>query len=365
MSGERPGARRWQALLPALACVATLAAPLGGPTGNPIMNEAQTRALEFLKLPDAGWFGLDGAARLAMQMRLASSIAPSAALPNAAPQPVAAVLAVGAPAQVAPQQRERVPFLVAAQFDARREWEVNYKPNRVVVASDLSTGRVKVGSASPHDKRRPPPPSRTGAPPSPQQAMDAMTSLELLNLVDLTGPLQGPTRLALTVLYFDWRSNTVSIDVTGPGQPPAGATQRTAGVARQADPRTSLKPGAPAGVAFSLAAAGANASPLAMRVMINLPLHEAGLLPGPGPAQLDLVPVTALLVQRDVQPTLQFDTGVTATRATGPGGEALAQAVFELDLRRLASEPVPAGDYQVYLVVGAHMAGPRLLQVGR
>lgn len=364
MSRDGPGPPRWHALLVALVCLVTLAAtPTRKLTGDPTMNEAQIRALELLKLPDAAWFGLDGAARLALQLRLAATIAPSAALPNAAPQPVASVLAVGAPAHVAPKQRERVPFLVAAQFDAQREWEVNYKPNRVVVVSDLSTGRVKVGSASPHDKRRPPPPSRSGAPPSPQQAMDAMTSLELLNLADLMGTLQGPTRLALTVIYLDWKSNTVSIDVAGPGQPPA-VTQRTLGAARQVDPRTGFKPGAPAGLAFSLPPAG-NASPLALRGLVNLPLQDAGLLPGPVPPQVDLMPVTVLLVQRDVQPTLQFDTGVTATRTTGAGGEALAQAVFEIDLRNLASEPVPAGDYQVYLVVGAHVAGPRALRLGK
>ena len=172
-------ARRLAVLAMALGMAANAAPP--GPTGNPTMNDAQAKALELIKQPDATYQAMDSAARQALHARLSSALAPRLPPPGSPPataQAVTAMLALAGPAKVTAAQAGKVPLLVAAQFSGQRGWEVEWGSNLLLVAANLSTGQVTVGHGKHLDKIKPPPPSQGEPAPAASEAAARMVALE-------------------------------------------------------------------------------------------------------------------------------------------------------------------------------------------
>ena len=316
------------------------------------LTDAQALALQLLRQPDAAYHAMGPADRQALHVRLSSGLAPQMPPPGSAPAPVPAVLAVAAPAKVPADQASKVSLLVAAQYSGQRGWEVNWGQNLLLVATNLATGTVSVGNGKQLDRTRPQAASRLGAEPDGRQKSARMVALEQRDLAAVVGPLRGPARYAVTALYFDWHSNTALVDLAGaPGSTAEAAVPRNASVARVA-PVSNIKPDTPLGVAVSAPTQAAPGAALPVRVIAKLPLGAAGLQPG------NLLPVTALLVQRDRAETPRADLAVVAT-VVGDGAQRQAHALFEFDLRAAAEDPLPPGDYLLYVVAGGVLSSPR------
>jgi hypothetical protein len=329
------------------------------------MNDAQSKALALIRRPDAALLALDAAARRALHAQLSSTLAvqlPPPGSPPAGADAVLPVLALAGPSQVPADRAGGVPLLVAAQYSGRRDWEVNWSSNLVLVAVNLTTGQVITGHGKHIDRTKPAPPSQSDPAPAAAEAAARIVALEQRDLTALTGDLQRPARYALTALYHDWQSNTVLVDVAGAAGFKAEAPRpldfsrtRVAGV-------EAIKPQTAIGVMVSApgeAAAGA----VPVRVAAKIPIAAAGLqLLQSGPGQ-PVMPVTALLLQRDRTEALQIELAVPATVSGTDAASRVALALFEFNLRAAADEPLPPGQYLLSVAVGGMLSSPRPIRL--
>ena len=368
----------WRRTLAAVAIAAALAATADGAERSigiagadrtqrkPGMSDAQRKAMELVRLKDEQYYALDTKALRALQARLAEMLEPAGSSQAGAPQPQGPepVLALGAPARIAAEQAARIPVVTAARFSDRREWEAEYKQNQVYVVADLGTGKVTAGFPTLRDKVRPPPPSQSTPPPDAESALDSFTSVELRDLMHLLGGLAAPTRLNVTVLYYNWMSNTVAIDVAGSGGRPVPEKRRT-DVAKTGSAIDAIPSDAPAAVSFSIGDTAGASGAIAVRAAANVPAGAAGLMASKDAPGGPLLPVSVLLVQRDKHRPLQADFAVPATLVRQGSPSQAAQAVFAFDLRTAFPASIAPGTYQVYLVVGGLVGGPRPLTIGK
>jgi hypothetical protein len=326
------------------------------------MNDAQTKALELIKQPDAALLAMDTAARQALHAKLSSTLATRPAPPGSPPAVAAAVpvvLALAGPSKVAAVQAGKVPLLVAAQYSGQRGWEVEWGSNLLLVAANLATGQVTVGIGEHLDKMMPPPPSQEAPAPNARQAAARLVALEQRDLVAVAGDLRGPARYAVTALYHDWKSNTALVDVAGAdgAKPPAPRpldTSHARAVAVEA-----IKPDTAVGVMVSAPSQGAPGAALPVRVIVKLPLGAAGLQPAQPGQVPSVMPVTALLVQRDRYEVPKIELAAQATVTGSDAHSRMALALFEFDLRATSEDPLPPGHYLLYVVAGGVLSNPR------
>ena len=155
---------------------------------------------------------------------------------------------------------------------------------------------------------------------------------------DAVAVLDG--KLAVTLLDYDLPSNTHLVRI---GSSPEPASPVPMG----AKPRILLEPlPAPAnatvdGVRMSLTA------PATLKAELRLPRQRVTLMRGV--VQPVLLAGSLVMVRLDVDPSIVLDLAVVL-----PAAEEGVQSVFEIDL----SNRVPAGTYQIYLVIGDTVTGP-------
>jgi hypothetical protein len=344
----------------ARAAIAILLAGLGGTPwgcgregGFRTMDEsAREKAAEVLALEDEEFLALDNARNQALQDRLAAQfrVDPFKSPPGAAPQ-TPSFVALGAPRSV--PAGGPVPVLVGSRMTGKRRWEAHWDQNACLAAVDLASGRSRTGWPFIPGKRRPtPPPSGSGKPPDEVNAGSVGTAVQRIDVRQSIEIPPGPARLAVTLFFYDWISNTAVVEIKGEGKPAEAAPRSASKFLGKAEP------GATALVVPAAAAAGA---PVEIRGSIDLPADGVAVVPDADKPGARLAVVTVLFAKLDDEDPARAELAVPVEVATGR-----VKAGFAFDaLTALGEDRKLEGTYRVYLLAGATVAGPYPLAVGK
>lgn len=289
--------------------------------------------------------------------------------------------------------------LVLSADRVARQKALPWRANAVIVATDLDSGRVFAADAFVVDPGKSPPDGKAAAPPLPP--LPAPLSADARNRPGGGGPRSagtvwidvlprlalppGAQRLALHVLHFDQASNAaLTTLVRGGGAAPAGMAALTAqqlvdrirgaGTAPHGLPKFYKVAETPAlnaaGAAFTLTRheAVAGEAPLPMHGAMRLPATTQTLVrpapegsppvPTPGPVAAVLRCMVLVVAANQNRPwQIPLDIPIWSDKPLAPGD--MIEAAFSVDLA--ATLPKAAGTYQVYLVAGQHLIGPRAL----
>lgn len=329
---------------------------VGSDPGVQTMNEAQRRAAQLLTLPDHDYFAFDEQRMLATQLRLAELFGAGDLPPTATPE-VPLFAALGAPRQLDLNRHSELPVLVALRYTGQREWEVHHQQNIWLLTVELNSGAAHIGRLFNAGKRElTPKPSKSGNPPDSIDAEAIYTSVERIDLRRAIARDWLPGRLAVTVIFYDWKSNTAVVELQGEGN-----TAKPLPLGQPSPFLTSIDPSlAPAmadGAAFAIkSGAGRAAAPT---LAFDLP-RDNQLLLIDREKRTPLLKTTLLLLQLDDRWPLLIDVLTPVNLLKSPSGESRLQGAVQLDLR-VATERTLTGAYQVYLLAGDRVIGPQSL----
>ncbi len=337
------------------------------------MNTAQATAIDLITLPDEQYYTIDDAGLMDLQTRLVAALKSGDLPPPPGAVPVDAnFLALSAPRTVVPERRDDLPFLLASRQTGRRQWEVEHDLNARVVLSDLRTGAVMSERIFVRPKRMlTPDPSMSGPEPGPIEAASLITGVRRrTGVAEIFNIEWRPTRYAVTVLSYDLASNTVPVEIRSevrapePVEPGMPSPFLTSTAPAKYSPKLEG-----AGAAVALPSRVSEDAPIPVYAAVNLPASRVALTPSSAPEDGGaggeggrLLRATLFLLARDSEYPVQIDAAVPVTPRE-VGGERMVEAYFGFDALAAAPEPVPAGDYQVYLIVGEALAGPYPLTV--
>lgn len=291
-------------------------------------------------------------------------------------------IAINAQARIAVDAQAVLPIAIASRHDGERDWDLPLAHNALLVATDLHTGKVAVVPALVPPKvlasRGGIRPGRGDAPrPDPEELEGAGAQVSWTEVRERLDIPWRRGRWTFGLLYFDWRSNLVTVDLVGgdaapveAGAPPS-ARPRPAPAAAGLPTfrRQATTPAAPAqGVAFELErhAPGAPRQLLlhgAFTTPARVHTLVAGMTVADGGAESPvaaIVPLTLLLVAPNALHPWRLDLAVPAY---GPPVQAdeMISGCFALDLLACAPAPAP-GAYACYLVMDGAIHGPQALQ---
>ncbi len=353
------------ALLLATGCGGDWAAARETTQGGPkTMNDAQDKAAKALELKDDEYFGLDQDRTTALSLKLSGLFPKGPARlpkgPNAPPIPPESFLVVGAPRTVPLDRRHEIPILIGSRYTDQREWEVHREQNSVVVAADLKTGEVRTGWPFLMGKRRlTPPPSGTGAAPDAASASSISTGVERVDLRELFAQTWPSTRLAVSVIDYDWVSNVVVVSIEKEGPPPAEAKPRKPSAFLSA----SAAPPAGPGASLVVPAKAAKGAPLTLKGALDLEADRVAVAPMEGAPDVSLALASLIFRKLDNEDPVQIDVAVRAQIADEKGTKRV-RAGFEFDAWKTGGNLELEGSYQVYFAAGAVLAGPYPLTIG-
>jgi hypothetical protein len=331
------------------------------------MNEAQTRAIQLLAIPERDFYSLRDEQTLALQSRIralfgsgAPTVGPTGTAPLAPAD--APLLAIGAPAKVDIARHTGIPVLIASRHNGLRMWEAEFDQNTWIVATDLDSGTVTNGQPFIMGKREMETvPSMSGPRPDRQDSATTYTSVRSIELREFCAVEWRPSRLALTVVYFDRVSNSVRVDLAGEEReprhlPPLSPTQFL----------TVSRTGTPAGlaergVAVSVPATVAAGQQVLIRAAVSIPARGAALRHAADGSSLLMA--SMLFLQKDARAMGRIDLVLPAGLAGPAGPDQMIQSSFAFDARGRAGEHDLAGNYQTYFVVGDRVGGPYPLEV--
>ena len=330
---------------------------VGSDPGVQTMNEAQRRAAQLLTLPDHDYFAFDEQRTLATQLRLAELFDAGALPPTATPE-VPLFAALGAPRQLDLNRHSELPVLVALRYTGQREWEVHHQQNIWLLAVELNSGAAHIGRLfNPGKRELTPEPSKSSNPPDSIDAGAVYTSVQRIDLRRAIARDWQPGRLAVTVIFYDWKSNTAVVELQGEGSVakplPLG---QPSPFLTHIDP--SLAPAMADGAAFAIQS-GAGRSATAVTLAFDLSRDNQLLIMDREKRAL-LLKATLLLLQLDDNRPLLIDVLTPASLLKSPSGESRLRGAVQLDLRA-ATERTLTGAYQVYLLAGDRVIGPQSL----
>ena len=285
-------------------------------------------------------------------------------------------IALAAPARVDTERQDRLPLVLAVRFNGRRSSEFPLAANTVIVAADPNGGRVQLAPVfkQPNtvhhlDQQR----ARTAA-----DATLASRAAKVMS-VDAESLLQLPwsaSRWSFTVLYYDWASNPVTVELTGRSSAPGPAAST---IPKSSTPRERCAAGVDAlpcyrkiagalpppelGVAFTTTYQGRTpqTQQLLLRGSFALP-PSAGAKRGADAGSPTLVPMTLVLLGADSD-RWQLDFSVPA-RTSGGGAAARTTGYFAMNVLELPEKPpLEQGKYAAYLVAAGEVYGPRTFTV--
>jgi hypothetical protein len=277
-------------------------------------------------------------------------------------------IALRAPAAVARDAHSRIPLLVCISQSAARSGETPPGDNAVVIANRVDGAGSWIVPVYPRRPEKIPKPGARQAPPPPEGGEAARparsTGAQYLDLRAAQGLPWEAGRYAIRVIAYDWRSNTVPIEIRdGNAASPQGEAAREAlrlkwaqagrGTA-DALPHFVRSAQSPALDGIGIAAAFPQARAPSGG---PLPLYGAVRLPSKSPRTDGPLAVEAghvFLARRgSVEPiVLTFGVPLYA----GAGGT--MEVYFAYDLGAIAKDPMPPAEYAAYFVLGEHTAGP-------
>lgn len=290
-------------------------------------------------------------------------------------------VAINAPTSIALKQHATLPILMAIQQTGLRGWEVGIADNCLLVATDLNRRTVSFGGVIRDPPNKIPIP-RSELPLDPKPTGTNATSIssgvDRIDAREILSLPWEPGRYSFTVVVFDWRSNTVDVELTDGKTVPAATT-----------PPLKLNPAAGTNHGLPTFLANATTLPPAEK---NLPsaAFQVALASAPGPRlkvtgkfsivadafhlpvasykvkEVDgkektvaaTVPVTLLVFGKD-DSRLVRGNWVLPVYADQPikAGERV-EGYFSIDALAEDKFPLAAGDYVAYLVIEGRMVGP-------
>jgi hypothetical protein len=292
-------------------------------------------------------------------------------------------IAINAQQRIVVDAQSVLPIAIATRYDGERDWDLPLVDNCLLVATDLSSGQVSVVPAlvppkvlasrggTRHD--------RGGAARPPAEELEGAGAQ--LSWTELRSRMAIPWRSgrwSFELVYFDWLSNRVCVELAGaPPAPSGAATPRTVSPLPAAPTPglptfqpTDRTPPTPAhGVRFALEldergparrlyVDGAFAGPARAHSLV------AGMTLADGASACPVaavVPLTLLLVGANAVYPWRLDLAVPAYGAPAHEDEMLT-GCFSLDA--LAGAPAPGpGDYACYVVMDGAIHGPQPLHV--
>ncbi len=292
-------------------------------------------------------------------------------------------IAISAQARVAVDAQSVLPVAIAARYDGERDWDLPLIDNSLLVATDLRSGRVSVVPALLPPKvlasRLGPPPDAAAAQrPEPEELEGEGAQL---GWTEVRERMNIPWRSGLwsfTLVYFDWLSNRVSVELAGGSSVPAGFPARLSASPQPAALADGLPtfrqragtPPVPAhGVNFQVRLQTQGPSPaLLVDASFATPVRAYSLATGlvlsdAGQASpvSAIVPMTLLLVRANAVYPWRLDVAVPAYGPPAQPGETVT-GQFALDA--LAGAPVPGpGAYACYVVLDGQVHGPQRFEM--
>ncbi|MCC6558885.1 MAG: hypothetical protein IT372_38645 [Polyangiaceae bacterium] len=277
-------------------------------------------------------------------------------------------LALRAPARVEMRKRTSVPALVATEQGAERTRQVPLAHNACFLVTRLGRGdRWASPAFPPPPGKRPGPPTKQPSPARPVDPTMRVQGVELRDLREIGALPWEPGRYAVRILAWDWQSNTVPIALDGDAAAPRPARVVAAsGAPGTPDSLPSFVrgPGSPtlegAGTALSLPSAPVQeGAPVVARGALRLEADAEWPRTAEGGA---VIPAHVVLARLGIVMPIVLDLYLPVSAAGNPAPGAAVEAYFSVDLDKLAPSPLPAADYQVYLIAGEHVSAPAALR---
>ena len=126
-------------------------------------------------------------------------------------------VAVNAPRQIWTDRHDKLPLIMATRFSGERGWEVRLRDNCILVGTNLQDGSVHFANALVTEKELRSRGGREKVPKGPKPPGLASAAAQLTEL-DARGRLHirwNTGIWSLGVIYYDWSSNTVVVDLKG------------------------------------------------------------------------------------------------------------------------------------------------------
>lgn len=325
------------------------------------MDPRQAIAGQLLKLPDTRFYEFNTELKVALMDGLSHTSFQG--------------IAIAAPQRVAVGSHDTLPVIMLQQQDGMRQWQVDVEQSSVLIAVDLRTGLMRSSPAFFNEKRRyahAKPQVEEPEPPPEEEMAEAIISgaYELDARARLSLPWEAGV-LALTVISFDWSSNTVSVQLLGgrearaPRRRPRLVPEATAGgdsLPRYTRSSQGPEP-PPHGAILAVPADVAASAP-------RLPVHGAFRVKArdaytQAAEALDLeqadavVPVAVLLVGHDASGLQRAEFDIPAR----VGGDGTAEGHFSVDVYSKGRLALAPGTYAVYLVVDDSVSLAQMLTV--
>jgi len=356
------------------------------PLGAFAMQEDRNLAVEMVRIPDQDYFQTDPARHSKLQHQLIVMNRYEG-------------IVIGAPRIVDLDARNRLPVLWSTRETNLRAWKVIGPRNSTVVIADLATGRVGAHNAFFGPKKedyRQMPRSGAGREADVVAPTGATAQFELLDLREVANLPWQPGRLAVTVLSYDRRSNTVEIELTQPGSPPVPASghglSRTEVLAVVESHRRQSAATFPAfvfgpaagtpelrgqGIAAKLTGQRSGMTQRwfldgAARLMLapgnivaqTTSIGSIGSEPKPT-TPVAVVPISILIAELDTPVPKQIDVRIPVFSSTllKTGDE--VSVAFRVDIGSAMRSPLQPGTYQIYVVGQQYVAGPYLITVAK
>lgn len=314
------------------------------------MTTQSDPVIKLLELPDAEYLAMTDPRLLELQATLGDLVEAGADDPSALPTRIA----LGAPQRVDLKAQPTIPVLLGSFHTGMRAWQVNFKPNLVVLVKDHASGDIAFATPLVSMRRGLQPlPSGAGQPPD---ALNAANTYAGVQLHDLAAKLETPPRagrISVTAVYYDVRSNTVGMTLESDAPPAKPIASASPFVRHELDKRSILAP------ELEVPPSGSASAGLKIRVAIQT--TDEGAIVRTEFNQ-PLLSGHVILVRLDEKPEI-VPTFVPVQPVTDGEGKPAYNALLIADLGGKDGRPIAAGKYQVYVDVGVELRGPFALEV--
>lgn len=325
-------------------------------TGTGIMHDDQQKIVELITLADEAYFTFNE--QDAMQKKMADLLldnhlsSPPTLPPSEKDKP--ALIAINAPKIVDLGQRDDFPILLATHETGLHRWQVKDNLNLRVVIQDLDSGRVQSErlQTTPGKRMMAPKPSGSGTKPDAINAGSTTTSISRYFLRKLLDIDWRPSRLAVTVVFYDRVSNTVLIELKGDKDKPIAT--------KPLEPskflKTALSEEGLRNTALSIPAQSTHNIPV--RGKIKATIGSVATRRSTAQTGSKVLMASLLMVKIDDDHPLQIDLVVPAVVQETPGSAQSVAATFSFDVSAILTGQISPGTYQTYLIAGAQTIGP-------
>ncbi|MBS1643791.1 MAG: hypothetical protein JST36_02025 [Bacteroidetes bacterium] len=333
------------------------------------MNELQAKAIAAITLPEDQYFQLNNATVLPVQQAFSKALNNDDPFSNS-PQKAAAseqVFVIKTPALIEENLHQTIPLLIGSAQTGQHHWEVRYETNTASILTNLDNGEVYIQWPFIVDKRAlTRDPSMHGPKPDDVNATAMLRGVRYRDLRVVYMDYKWiPARYALTLIDYDWVSNTETFELRSLGtktKAPVPEHRYSALYgnikSESSGQRTTLE-----GFSFDIADKLPINSPIPLSFSIEMPFSETGLsrlVPVNGKEEL---PVAIMLFQKDNDYPVLMNFSVPVTTELHNGLEVI-KAAETLDLSKGLDGRELAGDFLVFFNVGKNLYGPKRLTIG-